>query len=94
MILPQGAVSIGTQLVSGLMLNDGQVFDTNFVLASAASVQGQVTGNGQPLTDAMVFFTDASSNVTSAPSDINGDFVATGLSAGAPLPAQAPGFGL
>jgi len=91
--LTAGGGACQLQTVAGLSLSDGQILTADFLLADGAAIQGQVFGNGQPLTNAVVFFTDTSSNQTSTVTDSSGAFADSGLAAGAyTIQFEAQGF--
>jgi uncharacterized repeat protein (TIGR01451 family) len=91
--LSAGGGAYQLQTVAGLSLSDGQTLAADFLLADGAAIQGQVFGNGLPLTNAVVFFTDAASNQTSTVTDSSGAFADSGLAAGAyTIQFEAQGF--
>jgi uncharacterized repeat protein (TIGR01451 family) len=91
--LSAGGGAYQLQTIAGLSLSDGQTLVSDFLLPNAAAIQGQVFGNGLPVSDAVVFFTDAAGNQTSIVTDRTGAFAGSGLAAGAyTVQVEAQGF--
>jgi len=91
--LTAGGAPYESQILENLTVNSGQTLTENFSLGLGATIAGQVSANGSPVTNATVALTGSNGNLTGGLTGNGGDFEVTGLPADLyTVEVQARGF--